>query len=88
MYFISFVGSKGGDSNVNTPGSTGFFGGVIGARITGSENDCATGVSGGSTDLMIKGGLWNDAEGLRSRIIVASGGCSAGCWYYSGIGGN
>ena len=86
--FHLFVGSKGGDSNVNTPGSAGFNGGVIGAKVTGSDNYSASGSSGCSTDLRIKGGLCNDAEGLSSRIIVAAGGGSAGCWYYSGIGGN
>jgi hypothetical protein len=34
--------------------------------------------SGGATDIRVLGGAWNDAAGLRSRIMVAAGGGSYG----------
>lgn len=43
---------------------------------------CAGG--GGATDVRLSSGSWNDATGLRSRIMVAAGGGAA---YYAGSGG-
>ena len=49
------------------------------------------GRGGGATDIRIIGGEWNNADGLRSRIIVAGGGGSGGYQNaspYSVTGGN
>ena len=86
--FYLFVGGKGGDSCVNTAGAGGYNGGSIGSTVLGGDNDCATGGSGGSTDMRTIGGEWNDISSLRSRIMVAAGGGSSGCWLYSGLGGD
>ena len=83
-----YVGGKGGDSNRGTPGKGGFNGGIIGGSDISKDNDCASGGSGGATDIRIEGGDWNDTQGLRSRIMVAAGGGSAGCYIYAGKGGD
>ncbi|HCQ5581925.1 TPA: hypothetical protein OLY09_003182 [Clostridioides difficile] len=44
---------------------------------------------GGATDIRLIGGVWNDEQGLLSRIIVAGGGGSIGTssFYSIGLGG-
>ncbi|ENY8968215.1 glycine rich domain-containing protein [Clostridioides difficile] len=41
---------------------------------------------GGATDIRLIGGVWNDEQGLLSRIIVAGGGGSIGISSFSSIG--
>ncbi|MDR1028209.1 MAG: hypothetical protein LBL63_02190 [Clostridiales Family XIII bacterium] len=49
------------------------------AAFSGGAASGRSGVrSGGATDLRLIGGAWNDANGLRSRIMVAAGGGSYG----------
>ena len=78
LYF--YVGTKGTDSNYGTRGTGGFNGGANGATDT-KNSDCATAGSGGSTDLRI-------STDKSTRIIVAGGGGSSGCWKYAGLGGH
>lgn len=69
----SIVGSTTGYSGSST-NKVGFsFNG--GAYWTGSYG---TKCGGGATDIRIKNGSWNDFTSLKSRIIVAAGGGSAG----------
>jgi hypothetical protein len=48
----------------------------VGGEGTGSISGgyCGSTGGGGGTDIRLQNGLWNDANGLRSRIIVAGGG--------------
>jgi hypothetical protein len=48
----------------------------VGGSGTGSPSGCCCGSSGGGggTDIRIQSGAWNDANGLKTRIIVAGGG--------------
>lgn len=86
--FFLYVGSKGTNSNANTPGVGGYNGGVSGGIDRGSDNNCASAGSGGATDIRLLKGSPDDKAGLISRIIVAGGGGSGGCWVYAGAGGN
>ena len=85
--FYLFVGSKGGDSFQKTGGKGGFNGGVDGPDDEGS-GDCGSAGSGGATDLRTTLGLWNDTSSLLSRIMVAGGGGSSGCYKNAGLGGD
>ena len=80
-----YIGGQGTNSNAGVPGIGGYNGGVNGGIDIG-QNLCASAGSGGSTDIRIKKG--NNIESLRSRIMVAGGGGSAGCWKYAGKGGS
>lgn len=82
-----FVGSRGNNSTSTLPGQGGYNGGVVGGYDFGSK-DCPAGGSGGATDIRLKGGNWNDTEGFLSRIIVAGGGGSPGCYKNAGAGGH
>ena len=88
--FHANVGGQGTNNTVNTtnskpygaPGKGGFNGGIDGAEDTWNW-DCASGGSGGATDIRI------DDNGLYSRIIVAGGGGSPGCnMGHGGYGGS
>jgi hypothetical protein len=48
----------------------------VGGSGTGSTSGSTYGSAGGGggTDIRLQNGLWNDANGLKSRIIVAGGG--------------
>ena len=81
--FIFEVGTKGGDVLAETwkvPGIGGYNGGAEGCIDT-SNGDCPSGGSGGSTDMRTN-------TSLASRIIVAGGGGSGGCYIQGGKGGN
>ena len=88
--FYLFVGGRGADSSGNTPGSGGYNGGAAGGKVYGSENDCASGGSGGATDIRLENynDDWENEQSLISRVIVAGGGGSGGCWTLSGVGGD
>ena len=85
LYF--YIGTQGTDSLAGTPGKGGFNGGANGATDNYNDN-CASGGSGGATDVRYLNGTFDDIESLESRIIVAGGGGSGGCWLYGGKGGN
>ena len=79
--FYAFVGGKGGD-NTPSPGTAGFNGGQIGG-LDSDNGNCGAGGSGGGTDIRVY------EDDLYSRIIVAGGGGSPGCYLeYSGRGGD
>ena len=88
--FFLFIGGKGGNSSENNPGTPGYNGGAQGGKVKGADNDCASGGSGGATDMRLLNpdNYWNNEQGLRSRIIVAGGGGSGGCWFHAGAGGH
>jgi hypothetical protein len=85
--FYFYVGTAGKNANGGTPGSAGYNGGAIGGNDP-HNNDCASGGSGGATDMRILSGAWNDETSLQSRIIVAGGGGSGGCYLKGGEGGH
>lgn len=53
------------------------------SSFNGYQSGSCTG-GGGATDVRLTSGAWNNAAGLRSRIMVAAGGGGA---YYTGTGG-
>jgi hypothetical protein len=85
-----YVGGRGVDGTANS-GRTGGAGGWNGGGKGGDEcsscsinNNGAGGGGGGATDVRLVSGSWNDANSLRSRIMVAGGAaggtiCSS-CW--------
>ena len=80
-----YTGGIGGNTTVgkHDQGKGGYNGGADG----GYDNDnCPTAGSGGATDIRTISGT--SIESLRSRIMVAGGGGSAGCYIYAGLGGN
>ena len=76
-----YVGGSGG-SGTSGCGSTictgGYNGGGYRYKYYGG---------GGATDIRISGGTWNDATGLKNRIIVAGGGGSDGAAAKKGMYG-
>ena len=80
-----YTGGIGGNTTVgqHTQGEAGYNGGAPGGY---DSDNCPSAGSGGATDIRTISGDTNDA--LRSRIMVAGGGGSAGCYIYAGIGGN
>ena len=78
--FYGFVGGRGGD---NTPdaGTGGYNGGAQGIDDT-TNHDCGSGGGGGATDIRL------DPDNPYSRIIVAGGGGSPGCYKTGGSGGS
>jgi hypothetical protein len=83
MKFYAFVGTKGGDNTHN--GGMGGTGGFNGGGKGGDDdidNNCGSGGGGGATDIRFDG---ND---FYSRIIVAGGGGSPGCYVRGGNGGS
>lgn len=77
--FYVYVGGAGQGWN----GSANHYGGWNGGGI------CYGGASGGggATDIRMNGGSWNDAVGLRSRIMVAGGGGGSNDYQDGGYGG-
>lgn len=74
------VGGKGVYGTVNLPDSAsgGYNGGgngKVGSLYTGAGG-------GGSTDIRLIGGSWNEFRSLKSRIMVAGGGGGADSWEY------
>ena len=77
-----FVGGKGGNNTIrNDGGKGGFNGGGNGADDDYNSN-CPSGGGGGSTDIRLT------ANNKYSRIIVAAGGGSPGCYIAGGNGGD
>ncbi len=70
------VGGKGSNSSGQTGGSGGYNGGGKGGDDTYETATIgeAAGGGGGASDIRLSSGAWNNATGLRSRIMVAAGG--------------
>ena len=81
------VGSQGTNSSEGTAGQGGYNGGGSGGEDE-TEFNCGAAGGGGATDLRTVGGLWSNPKSLYSRIMVAGGGGSAGCYYEAGNGGD
>lgn len=64
-----YVGEKG-KSNASTTNPGGYNGGGYSGNDGGSQSYGG----GGATDVRLVSGSWNDATGLKSRIMVAAGG--------------
>jgi len=84
------VGGKGADAaSVSrfTGGLGGYNGGGNGGNDTNQDsNPEPGGGGGGATDIRVVGGLWNNYQSLRSRIMVAAG-ASGGSYSYVGVPG-
>ena len=50
-----------------------------GGRGSPANNNHISRAGGGATDVRLVGGIWNNMNSLRSRIMVAAGG--GGCWF-------
>ena len=85
--FYFFIGTSGTDSSLGTPGSGGYNGGSVGG-LDNTNNDCASGGSGGSTDMRLITDDFGHDRSLLSRIMVAGGGASSGCYNLGGQGGH
>lgn len=68
-----YVGGKG------VARTAGFNGGAAG----GPSTDGTYTAGGGATDVRLVSGIWNNAESLKSRIMVAAGGSGTG--YYGAV---
>ncbi len=68
-FIYVYVGGKGGENSTQTN-----IGGYNGGGYSGNNTDVYSAGGGGATDFRLKSGLWNDEEGLKSRILVAAGG--------------
>lgn len=79
-----YVGQAGtystgtGDSGGSYAPAT-FNGGGDGGSRMGTAGGHLGGSGGGATDFRLINGAWNNAEGLKSRILVAGGGGGQGC---------
>ena len=80
-----YVGQKGTDAVLQDIASATFNGGGLGTWDYGDNE--AAGAGGGSTDVRLVSGDWNNAESLASRIIVAGGGGGTSWGATSGYGG-
>lgn len=77
-----YVGSTGNSDNGGYNG---------GGSITLNQSEYGGASGGGATDIRLKSGSWDSVDGLRSRIMVASGGAGATpstCGSSVKIGGN
>jgi len=70
------VGQKGKQGVINTTVAESYNGGGGGGE--GGSDDGA-GSGGGATDVRLSSGTWDNATGLRSRIMVAGGGGGGSC---------
>ena len=85
LYF--YLGTAGENSSGKIPGAGGYNGGASGATDDYND-DCCSGGSGGASDIRYTPGVFSLSSSLNSRIMVAGGGGSGGCWITSGRGGN
>ena len=87
-----YIGSQGGNTSTesNHPygGEAGYNGGASGSDDKSKNKDCPSAGGGGATDLRLNQGSWDSNDGLKSRIMVAGGGGSGGCFTTGGNGGN
>ena len=71
-----YVGQKGINSeHVSTPRPGGWNGGGKGTWDDSPNDDDASGSGGGATDIRLISGNWDNFSSLKSRIMVAGGGC-------------
>jgi hypothetical protein len=82
--FYVRVGGQGSGYSIPGGGSGGYPGGAAGGTAYGSYK--GGGGGGGATEVRITNTGWNDAEGLRSRIMVAAGGGGASRDLTGGVG--
>jgi hypothetical protein len=89
-YPTTIFGGRGGYSKgtVQLNSKTTLYG-YVGGSGTGSTSGVTYGATGGGggTDIRLQNGLWNDANGLKTRIIVAGGGGGRHGKNYSKING-
>ena len=78
--FYFYIATQGTNATLDEKGKGGFNGGADGG-YDDLNFDCHTGGSGGATDMRIN-------SSIESRIIVAGGGGSPGCYTHGGIGGD
>ena len=76
-----YVGGKGKDS-ASVSRCVGGLGGYNGGAKGGIDGNCDSNPEpgaggGGATDIRLVGGIWNDTDSLKSRIMVAGGGGGA-----------
>ena len=76
-----YVGGKGKDS-ASVSRCVGGLGGYNGGAQGGIDGNCDSNPEpgaggGGATDVRLVGGIWNDSDSLKSRIMVAGGGGGA-----------
>ena len=87
-----YVGGQGGNTSAESShpngGAPGYNGGAPGADDNSGHQDCPSAGGGGATDLRLDNGDWNLTNGLNSRIMVAGGGGSGGCYHNGGKGGD
>ena len=72
-----YVGSKGSDNISLTSTENQDVGGYNGGGSLSSGQGIYGSTGGGSTDIRIVSGTWNDFNSLKSRIMVAAGGGGA-----------
>lgn len=91
----AYIGKQGGvPTKRNDEDSRGYNGGGIGGYdTTCSEAYSGTcikeaGSGGGASDIRLISGIWNNAESLNSRIMVAGAGGGASNWKNVKAGGN
>ncbi len=85
-----YAGKQGGVVNFQGDAtSKGYNGGGIGGYEPGCAGGCIKqgGGGGGATDFRLANGTWNDANSLRSRIMVAGGGGGPANWTNAKAGG-
>ena len=75
-----YVGEKG----INNKAYSAYNGG---GSMTNPYSDTNNGSGGGSTDIRLLNGNWNDSSGLASRIMVSAGGGGNVLGYTGGYGG-
>ena len=73
--FYIYVGGKGADAVVRTISPGGWNGG--GQGDWDHSDDETDGGGGGATDIRLVSGAWDNADSLKSRIMVAGGGGGA-----------
>ena len=82
-----YVGGKGKDA-ASVSKCVGGLGGYNGGAQGGIDGNCDSNPEpgaggGGATDIRLVGGIWNDTDSLKSRIMVAGGG-GGGTYSYVG----
>ena len=71
LYF--YTGGMGSSNSTQTNS-----GGYNGGGYSGNWEGCNSYGGGGSTDVRLSDGSWNDVSGLNTRIMVAAGGAGTG----------
>ena len=88
-----YIGGKGDDASFDIKNAKGGWngGGSAGADLGNGQigdYDDPAGAGGGSTDVRLVEGMWDDEESINSRIMVAAGGSGSGYNTYGAPGGD